>query len=144
MKDDNEPRAGSSGKPREWWIAPKLYTPADPVEAEYFIAYDMPGDPARLEIHVIEKSAYDQLAKENQALRHEMRMQTTAINERDELKARLAEAERVLHEINGEWCQHIDARPGTGRKWCSTCSQWIRDGETNPAHTYFTKREGVK
>lgn len=52
-----------SEKPKEFWVAPKLYTPADPVEAEYYVAYDMEGEPNRLEIHVIEYSAYKELER---------------------------------------------------------------------------------
>lgn len=51
-------------KPREFWIAPKLYNPIDEVEAEYYVAFDLPGDPKRLEIHVIEYSAYQKLREE--------------------------------------------------------------------------------
>lgn len=50
-------------KLKRWWIAPKLYKPADPVEAEYFIAYDQPGDPNRLEIEAVEVSAYEDLLR---------------------------------------------------------------------------------
>ena len=46
-------------KPRRWWIAPKLIDPIDPVEASYFYAYDEPGDPNRLEVEVVEASAFE-------------------------------------------------------------------------------------
>ena len=48
---------------KRFWISPKLYSPANPVEAEYYIAYDQPGDPKRLEIEVIEYSAYQRLER---------------------------------------------------------------------------------
>jgi len=49
----------SADKPkfREFWVAPKLIEPIDPVEPAYFYAYDLPGNPKRIKIHVIEYRA---------------------------------------------------------------------------------------
>lgn len=53
---------------KEFWIAPKINDPIDPVEASYYYAYDEKGDPTRLEIHVIEYAAYERLQKQNEIL----------------------------------------------------------------------------
>ena len=69
-------------EPRRWWISPKLYSPTDPVEAEFYIAYDQKGDPARLEIETVKAEAYDKLA------------------------ARLAEAEKALQLVTKQLDMH--------------------------------------
>lgn len=59
-------------------------------------------------LEVVTKSAYDHLAKENQALRHEMQMQTSAVRERYRLQLANDKMTKALQEIlnqpfRGSW-----------------------------------------
>jgi hypothetical protein len=66
-------------KPKEFWIAPKLINPIDPVEPSYFYAYDLIGDPKRLEMHVIEYSAFESLQQENAKLKEAVEVMQEAL-----------------------------------------------------------------
>lgn len=94
--NENNSEVSKMSKYKQFWIAPKLYKPIDPVDAEYFVAYDRKGDPNGLEIHVIEHTALVDARAEVEILKHENREWDLMRLDRDYL---LSEVNRLKADI---------------------------------------------